>query len=164
MTNKDNIVSAIKALRHQLTSEGALVQMIRNATLTNKLSAIDDMCSLALKYMICGYEHKAARCYLYASILSKQILVSSFVSVTFSITKEQAKQASQVAVVGDFNNWNKNSNIMTKTYKGFETTIKLECSKTYEFKYVLNNDTWITPPSYKTVYDGYNGKNAVIKV
>ncbi len=74
-----NIVEKIKALRTELTSKESLSIIIRVSSIKDKYSAIDDLCALSLKYIVCGYEHKAARCYLYALAAYKSIKSKIFV-------------------------------------------------------------------------------------
>ncbi|GAA0871342.1 isoamylase early set domain-containing protein [Gangjinia marincola] len=69
--------------------------------------------------------------------LKKQFLKSKPVcKVTFSIP---AKEASTVAVAGDFNNWNVEEAALKKLKNGtFKTTLNLPAGQAYEYKYVVD--------------------------
>ncbi|MBQ9213367.1 MAG: isoamylase early set domain-containing protein [Bacteroidales bacterium] len=88
---------------------------------------------------------------------------TSKVSVLLQLTNEEAQNANQVAVAGEFNNWDKEANKMTKTIGGFETTIELK-KGTYQFKYVLDGEKWINDPTRKVVEDGAGNQNSVIEL
>jgi hypothetical protein len=70
--------------------------------------------------------------------------------------------ANKVALAGTFNNWNKSALIM-KLINGFwEAKLKLEPGS-YEYKYVIDDNTWIEDPkAYEYVPDPYGGRNSVI--
>ena len=52
---------------------------------------------------------------------------------TFTLPKEIAEQFEEVALVGDFNNWDHKANLFTK--KKNVITIELEAGKEYQFRY-----------------------------
>ena len=78
----------------------------------------------------------------------KQYLKSKPVcKVTFKLTKEEAKAADSVSIVGDFNNWDKSSTVMAKYTKmiGRPTlTRRLQCQ--LKKIQLLNFDTWLPVP------------------
>ena len=88
---------------------------------------------------------------------------TSKVSVLLQLTNEEAQNANQVAVAGEFNNWDEEANKMTKTIGGFETTIELK-KGSYQFKYVLDGEKWINDPTRKVVDDGAGNQNSVIEL
>ena len=53
--------------------------------------------------------------------------------VTFILPKEVAEQFDEVALVGDFNNWDHQANLFTKEINSI--TVELEAGKEYQFKY-----------------------------
>jgi len=69
--------------------------------------------------------------------IKKQFLKSKPVcKVTFSIP---AKEASEVAVVGNFNEWNTEATALKKLKDGtFKGTVNLETENSYEFRYVVD--------------------------
>ena len=57
--------------------------------------------------------------------------------VTFTIA---AKDAAEVAVVGDFNNWNKEEGALGKLKNGsFKGAFDIPTNASYEFKYLIFN-------------------------
>lgn len=58
--------------------------------------------------------------------------------VTFSVDDKEAKE---VAVVGDFNNWSSKEGTMTKLKNGtFKSVFDLPKDATYEFKYIVDGE------------------------
>lgn len=74
----------------------------------------------------------------------KQYLKSKAVcKVTFKISKEEAKEAENVSIVGDFNDWDHTSIPMKKLKNGgFTATVNLEKDSAYQFRYLLDNESW----------------------
>ncbi|MEO8255327.1 MAG: isoamylase early set domain-containing protein [Flavobacterium sp.] len=71
--------------------------------------------------------------------IKKQFIKSKPVcKVTFSI---EAKNATQAAVVGDFNNWNEEEGTLSKLKNGtFKATFDINKDAAYEFKYVVDGE------------------------
>jgi len=71
--------------------------------------------------------------------IKKQYLKSKPIcKVTFTVPAEDAKE---VAVVGDFNNWNaKNSNLKKLKNGTFKGVLDLEKNNTYEFRYLVDGN------------------------
>lgn len=69
--------------------------------------------------------------------IKKQYLKSKPVcKVTFSVP---AAEASNVALVGSFNEWNTEATSLKKLKNGtFKTTVDLEKDNSYEFRYVID--------------------------
>ncbi len=63
--------------------------------------------------------------------------------VTFILPGEAALKAKQVAIVGDFNNWNETTTSLLKMENGdFSVTLDLEAGKEYRFRYLIDNHRW----------------------
>lgn len=63
--------------------------------------------------------------------------------VTFSLPKEAAANAKEVKVLGDFNNWEWESGLKMKPTKNeFTAVLELETGKDYQFRYMIDNNTW----------------------
>ncbi len=63
--------------------------------------------------------------------------------VTFKLPKAAAPDAEQICLVGDFNNWNIQSDIMKKQKNGdYAIALNLEPGRQYQFKYLIDNQTW----------------------
>ncbi|MDP5029380.1 MAG: isoamylase early set domain-containing protein [Paraglaciecola sp.] len=74
----------------------------------------------------------------------KQYLKSKAVcKVTFKISKDEAREAESVRLVGDFNNWDTAAVPMKKLKDGsFTATVELEKDAKYQFRYLLNDQEW----------------------
>ena len=63
--------------------------------------------------------------------------------VTFKIPAEVGNKAKTAILVGEFNNWSFTANSMKRLKDGaFTTTLDLEKGKAYQFRYVLDKNTW----------------------
>lgn len=71
--------------------------------------------------------------------IKKQFVKSKPVcKVTFSI---EAKEATQVSVIGDFNNWDANEGVLSKLKNGtFKGVFDLDKDAAYEFKYLIDGE------------------------
>ncbi|MDP3445945.1 MAG: isoamylase early set domain-containing protein [Ignavibacteria bacterium] len=76
--------------------------------------------------------------------IKKQILKSKPVcKVSFKVSKEEAENAKEIAVVGDFNDWNKTADVMNKLKDGsFSHTIELASGASYKFRYLADGLKW----------------------
>ena len=72
--------------------------------------------------------------------LQKRFLKSKPVSkVTFRLSREATTDATSVNLVGEFNNWNKNTLPMTRLKSGeFKVTVDLPIGREYRFRYLIN--------------------------
>lgn len=96
--------------------------------------------------------------------ITKQYLKSkSLCKVTFSVP---AKDASQVTVLGTFNEWNEEKALQLKKLKNgtFKGAVELERDNSYEFRYLVDgsflNDEHAD--AYKT--NEFGGENAVLNL
>ncbi|MEO6682392.1 MAG: hypothetical protein ABIN48_06160 [Ginsengibacter sp.] len=88
--------------------------------------------------------------------------------ITFSLPPEAMEGASEVYLLGDFNNWNpENAPKMEKQKDGsFKTVAELETGKTYQYRFLRNDGQWVNDynaQSYTNV-DGLHVDNCVISV
>jgi 1,4-alpha-glucan branching enzyme len=76
--------------------------------------------------------------------LKKQFSKSKPVcKVTFSLPKEAVKDAKEVRLLGDFNNWNWEQGIPMKAdQKSYSAVVDLEKDKEYQFRYAMDNQAW----------------------
>ena len=76
--------------------------------------------------------------------LKKQYLKSKPVcKVTFRLNAEEAKNASEARLVGDFTDWDKQPLPMKKLKSGdFTLTVDLEKDHEYQFRYLLDGEVW----------------------
>ena len=77
-------------------------------------------------------------------MLTKKYLKSKPVcKVTFAIKKAEHNGAKEAFLVGDFNEWNTAETPMKKNKDGkFSVTLDLEQGKEYQFRYLLNGESW----------------------
>ncbi|MCX6173975.1 MAG: isoamylase early set domain-containing protein [Ignavibacteriales bacterium] len=61
--------------------------------------------------------------------------------VTFTLPKEIAEQFDEIALVGEFNNWDHKANLFTSKNKE-SITIELEAGKEYQFRY-CGSGVWL---------------------
>lgn len=74
----------------------------------------------------------------------KQYLKSKPVcKVTFTLSKDEAKHADKVCIVGDFNEWDVATTPMKKLKNGsFSSTVVLPKDAHYQFRYLLDDNQW----------------------
>jgi hypothetical protein len=85
--------------------------------------------------------------------------------VTFTLPKEAVAKAKTVVLVGDFNNWAVEKSIaLTKQKDGsFKTTVELESGKEYQYRFLLNGETWENAwDAPKYVSSPFGGDNSVV--
>ena len=78
-------------------------------------------------------------------MIKKQFLKSKPVcKATFTLPAEAAPEAEKVVLVGDFNDWDTTEGIEMKKLKNgtFKVVVDLESGKEYQFRYLIDNDTW----------------------
>jgi len=77
------------------------------------------------------------------AIEKKTARSGSIREVTFRLPGQAAGGARTVTVVGDFNDWDKQSNPLRRLENGdFVTTIKLDAGKEYRFRYLIDGKRW----------------------
>ena len=77
--------------------------------------------------------------------LKKQFLKSKPVcKVTFTLEAELVDGGKQVALLGEFNNWDPAESSMRKLKDGsFTKTLDLEVGHNYPFRYLVDGDRWV---------------------
>ena len=90
----------------------------------------------------------------------------SLCTVTFSLPKAGAGSAQSVHIVGDFNGWDKNATPMKKQKNGsFAASVALERNREYQFRYLLNGETWENDwNADRYVANNHGGENSVVTV
>jgi 1,4-alpha-glucan branching enzyme len=64
--------------------------------------------------------------------------------VAFTLPELATNQAHKVSIVGDFNSWNPNKNLMKKDKNGlYKGTIELPLGKLYQFRYLVDDNQWV---------------------
>ncbi len=63
--------------------------------------------------------------------------------ITFTLTDTLVDHPKEAALVGDFNGWNPEKNSMKKSQNGWlEDTIELPLGRDYQFRYLIDKNTW----------------------
>ena len=82
--------------------------------------------------------------------------------VVFTLPEVVGDHAKKVAIVGDFNSWNPDQNLMRADKHGhFNCTLELPVGKLYEFRYLIDDIHWVNewdadayaPTPYAEVYN-----------
>ncbi len=87
--------------------------------------------------------------------------------VTFRLPAAAAYDASKVSIVGDFNDWDIYAIPLKKLKDGtFTVTIKLDKDREYQFRYLIDENTWENDwEADKYVSSPYgNAENSVVIV
>jgi len=75
-----------------------------------------------------------------------------------------APGAKSVAVVGSFNNWNPNTNLLRMSDKGWwESRVALGPG-VYEFLYMVDGKLVVPPEAERTTDDGFGGRNGILEI
>ncbi len=97
------------------------------------------------------------------SIKKQALKTKAVTKVSFKLTKEQAGGASEIAVAGDFNQWNPKADPMKALKDGsFSHAIELENGAEYEFRYVSGSQWFNDEEADKSVSSGLGSQNSVI--
>ena len=99
--------------------------------------------------------------------LKKQYLKTKTVcKVTFTVPSAVAGTATQVNLVGEFNNWDTLSLPMKRLKNGdFSVSLELGRSKEYQFKYFIDGKEWLNDiEADKFVQNEFEGENSVVMV
>ena len=80
--------------------------------------------------------------------LKKEYLKSKpLCRVTFVLPAKLTENTSQANLVGEFNDWNKQTTPMKRIKGIFSVTIMLEKGREYLFRYLLDEDRWENDPA-----------------
>ena len=84
-------------------------------------------------------------------------------TITFSLPIDQVDQA--VSVVGDFNNWNPYAHPLKKRSNGTRSVkVELEPDRSYRFKYLAEDGSWLTDPDADIIDNGMSGVDCIVSV
>ncbi len=86
--------------------------------------------------------------------------------VVFFLPAEAVPDARKVAIVGDFNQWDHNANIMKKQKDGsFQLALEIPANHEYRFKYLVDDTKWENDwCADKYVKNEFGGEDSVIQV
>lgn len=84
--------------------------------------------------------------------------------VTFDVPAEF--EASNAAVVGEFNAWNPDATPMKRRKNGsYTATVSLEPGREYRFRYRLDEDRWENDPAADAyVHNHFGSQDSIVKV
>lgn len=84
--------------------------------------------------------------------------------VTFKVPAEI--EAETIAVLGEFNEWDAESHLLTRRKDGsHSTTISLDAGQDYRFRYLLDKDRWINDETAdREVANRYGTLDCVVTV
>ncbi len=79
------------------------------------------------------------------SIKKNYLKTKPVCKVQFKLSKDEAKSAKAVNIVGEFNQWDTNATPLKMQKDGsFAVTIDLQTGKEYQFRYLLDKVIWET--------------------
>jgi 1,4-alpha-glucan branching enzyme len=81
--------------------------------------------------------------------------------MTFSI---EAFEAKEVALAGDFNNWDLKTHPMKNDGNGIWNKTLMLSPGTYEYKFLIDGNWKEDPHNYQTCPNGFGTHNSVLKV
>jgi hypothetical protein len=85
--------------------------------------------------------------------------------IKVTLTYRSHRDLQKVALVGNFNNWDKDVDAMERQPDGSFRFILSLNPGTYHYKFVLNNVEWIADPGNpERVHDTLGGDNSVLRV
>jgi 1,4-alpha-glucan branching enzyme len=96
-------------------------------------------------------------------MLKKQYLSDGKIcKVTFSLQPQFG--AASVMLVGDFNNWDKDSLPMKQAKNGaWKAEVRLEAGREYQYRYFVNGSEWLNDQAAdKYTIHPYGGENSVV--
>jgi len=97
--------------------------------------------------------------------IKKQFLKTRPVcKVTFRLGPKDVKDAKEVCIAGDFNNWDTRKTPMDRLKNGtFKKILDFETGREFQFRYVVDQTTWINDPEAdKYLPSGHGDENCVI--
>jgi diguanylate cyclase (GGDEF)-like protein len=100
-----------------------------------------------------------------AKTQGRNLVVAFKPSITVTLTYQPSRELAKVALVGNFNNWDKDTDPMTRHADGsFQFVISLNPG-IYHYKFVLNEVEWIPDPANpEHVHDTMGGENSILRV
>jgi len=97
----------------------------------------------------------------------KQLLKSKPIcKVSFRLDAADAAGANTVQLLGDFNNWDKSAEPMTKLKSNdFTAVLELETGKDYQFRYYIDGSIWKNDPQADYfAANSFGEENSVVSV
>ncbi|MEI6876300.1 MAG: isoamylase early set domain-containing protein [Spirochaetota bacterium] len=89
---------------------------------------------------------------------------SDMIAVQFVL---DAPEASRVSLVGDFNTWSSETNLMYRSSPGkpWEVRLKLPKDRMYVYNFVIDGKLWVADPTAaEKVDDGFGGSSSLLRL
>ncbi len=81
------------------------------------------------------------------SIKKQYLKTRPVCKTTFRLSREEARDAKHIFIVGEFNNWNEIATPMKSLKNGeFVATLDLEADREYQFRYYFDKIAWGNDP------------------
>jgi 1,4-alpha-glucan branching enzyme len=76
-------------------------------------------------------------------MLKKEVAGNSTMRITFRVSKQL--WADQVALIGEFNNWDPHTHLLQQTHldTDWHITLELERGHSYHFRYLVDGESWM---------------------
>ena len=136
---KGKIAKKAQAVGKPLRTDKLSVKktIAENAVVTEK-SAVTENTKTAVSSAIKGKNRAEP-----LGIKKKFIEERNICEVTFRFPREASLHVRKVTVVGDFNNWERETNPLEKQDNGdFTATLELDAGKEYRFRYLIDSHRW----------------------
>lgn len=97
-------------------------------------------------------------------MISKQFTPKRTVcKVTFKVPADWASK--EVALVGDFNEWDPKANLLQKKNGSWETTVRLNPDSDYKFRYYIDGEKWVNDDQADAyVSNEFGSEDSLIKI
>lgn len=83
--------------------------------------------------------------------------------VTLTVPGDWAEK--EIAVAGDFNNWDTKAEMMEKNKNGWTTTLRLKPENEYTFKYFIDGERWVNDDAAdKYVSNEFGTEDSVVVI
>ncbi|MEM7654944.1 MAG: isoamylase early set domain-containing protein [Bacteroidota bacterium] len=98
------------------------------------------------------------------SISKKSLKSKPVTKVTFKLSKADVEGAQSVQLLGDFNEWDQANGEMKPLKNGsFSATLNLESGKEYQFRYLVDGQSWMNEnEADKVTSSPFGSENSVL--
>jgi len=101
------------------------------------------------------------------SIKKQYLKTRPVCKTTFRLSREEARDARHIFIVGEFNNWNEIATPMKSLKNGeFVATLDLEADREYQFRYCFDKIAWGNDPQAdRYFYSSYGDcENSIVSI
>jgi 1,4-alpha-glucan branching enzyme len=99
-------------------------------------------------------------------ITKRYLKETSYCRVAFRLPKDVVPGAKTITIVGEFNDWDRESMPMKRLKNGdFTATVDLEAGREYRFRYLVDGNVWMNDQSAdKLVPNPFGSEDSVVVV